>query len=249
MLGEPVTDFRAGEEFARELFARLPLREVEPVVQRLEEKSRRFRSLLSPGAVGQLQADSLAELLRLVFGTRRRAGALLADPGADALRRALEELLYGSGSVDQRFCAFCEYFPEPRREAEAVDLAGEVLHWVDPHRYWLWTRWMWNPRTQTGALRLLVADWRPLVAPTVGEAYLRVGEAVAYAEAARQSLGLFAHAPAGTPSFLTDIYLACVYTLYLFTALRMRMSQEFTKILPGPWELMQRLLGVGGLEV
>lgn len=248
MLDRQVADFRAGEEFAQELFARLPVHQVGSVIQRLEDKSRRFRSLLSPEGLRGLQANALAELLGAVFGTRRRAEALLADPGSDALRGALEELLYGSGPVDRRFCAFCERFPPAYREAEAVDLAGEVLHWSDPHRYWLWTRWMWNPRTHTGALRLLVADWRPLAAPTVGEAYLRVGEAVAYAEATRQSLGLFAHVPAATPSFLTDVYLACVYTLYLFTALRMRMTQEFTKILPSPWQLMQRLLGIGGVE-
>lgn len=247
-MDEQVADFRAGEEFARELFARLPVDDVGSVVERLQDKSRRFRSLLSPEGLRQLPASSLAEVLKAVFGTRRRAEALLADPGVGVLRGALEELLYGAGSVDQRFCAFCQRFPEAHRATEAVDLAGEVLHWTQPDRYWLWTRWMWNPRTQTGALRLLVADWRSLVAPTLGEGYLRVGEAVAYAEATRQSLGLFAQAPAQTSSFLTDVYLACVYTLYLFTVLRMRMSQEFTKILPSPWQLMQRLLGVGRLE-
>lgn len=252
-MGAPVldqqgVDFRVGEEFARELFARLPVHEVGGVVERLEQKSRYFRALLSPERLPELEPRSLEQLLRMVFGTRRRVAPLLANLGVDPMRRALQELLYGSEPVDQRFCAFCDRFPEAHREAEAVDLAGEVLHWSEPERYWLWTRWMWNPRTQTGAVRLLVADWRTLVAPTLGETYLRVGEAVAYAEATRQSLGLFTQAPGHTPAFLTDVYLACVYTLYLFTALRMRMSQEFTKILPSPWQLMQRLLGIGGLE-
>jgi hypothetical protein len=40
-----------------------------------------------------------------------------------------------------------------------------------------------------------------------------------------------------------------MYTLYLYTTLRMRMSKEFTRVLPDPLELMQRILGIYPKEV
>ena len=44
--------------------------------------------------------------------------------------------------------------------------------------------------------------------------------------------------------FGTDVFLASVYAVYMYTTLRMRMTQEFNKIIPELAELVQRLLGV-----
>lgn len=248
MFDELALDIQAGEEFAREVFARIPLDGLGMVVEGLRSKSRWLQHALSPEALPRLDGSQARRLLRTVFGARRRADALLQAVGVEGFRCALGELLYGPEPLEARFTAFCAALDGPYARGEAIDVGGEVLHFVFPERYWLWTRWMWNPRTQTGALRFVVADWRMLLAPTPGEVYRRVGEGVAYAEAARESLGLFAHLEGGGP-FLTDVYLACVYTVYLFTTMRMRMSKEFTKVLPQPWELMQRLLGTYPREV
>jgi hypothetical protein len=44
--------------------------------------------------------------------------------------------------------------------------------------------------------------------------------------------------------FGTDVYLACVYTVYVYTVLKMRMTQEFNKVIPQLPEFCRRLLGV-----
>ena len=44
--------------------------------------------------------------------------------------------------------------------------------------------------------------------------------------------------------FGTDVYLCCVYVIYAYTVLRMRMTQEFNKVMPGLPEFCRRLLGV-----
>jgi hypothetical protein len=244
VLDEQAVDIRAGEDFAREVLTRLPRSFVAELLGELQAKSRRFQAALSPEGLRLLDPGRAQVLLRSVFGTRRRAAALVAEVGVDGLRRSFQALLYGKEPVRQRFTAFCAALHGVCPRGESVDLAGEVLHYVLPDRYWLWTRWMWNPTTQTGALRFVVADWRTLLAATPGEVYERVGEAVAYAETARQSLGVFSGAGDPGNPFLPDVYLACVYTLYLFTVLRMRMSKEFTRVLPDPQELVRRLLGV-----
>ncbi|MDR5695998.1 MAG: hypothetical protein QN198_01700 [Armatimonadota bacterium] len=244
MLDEQVLDIQVGEEFAREVLARIPPGFLGVLLDGLEAKSRWFQATLSPEGLSLLDGPQARKLLRTIFGTRRRADALVQAVGIDSLRQLLSTLLYGRGQVEERFTEFCTLLDGACAQGEAIDLAGEALHYVLPERHWLWTRWMWNPRTQTGALRFVVADWHTLLAPTPGEVYQRVGEAVAYAEAARESLGIFTDVQTHASLFLPDAYLACVYTLYLFTALRMRMSKEFTKVLPDPWELIQRLLGI-----
>ena len=44
--------------------------------------------------------------------------------------------------------------------------------------------------------------------------------------------------------FGTDIFMACVYAVYMYTVFKMKLSQEFNRILPELPELTQRVLGV-----
>ena len=48
--------------------------------------------------------------------------------------------------------------------------------------------------------------------------------------------------------FGTDVFLASVYAVYMYTTLRMRMTQEFNRVIPELAELVSRLLGVHRLE-
>ena len=49
--------------------------------------------------------------------------------------------------------------------------------------------------------------------------------------------------------FGVDVFLACVYSVYMYTVLRLRMTQEFNRIVPELPDLVRRLLGVHRLEV
>ena len=46
----------------------------------------------------------------------------------------------------------------------------------------------------------------------------------------------------------TDVFLAAVYGIYMYTVQRMRMTREFNKLLPPLPDLIRRLLGVYHLE-
>jgi hypothetical protein len=48
--------------------------------------------------------------------------------------------------------------------------------------------------------------------------------------------------------FGTTVFLCSVYAVYSYTVLRMRMTQEFNKVVPGLPELTRRLLGVHRME-
>jgi hypothetical protein len=49
--------------------------------------------------------------------------------------------------------AFCSAFPAGREHRWVHDLAGEILHNVDPERYPLMCRWVWDAQTNTGVIR------------------------------------------------------------------------------------------------
>ena len=144
-----------------------------------------------------------------------------------------------------RFARFADRF-EGLDVPTARDWASEMLHFTDPDRYWLWTRWVWDPSARTGALPLVTLEELDLDAGSAGATYLRVGEAMAFVHQTGQAAG-FTRIGAG--GFGVDVYLACVYGVYLFTTVRMRMTQEFNRVIPPLPELCRRLLGVHGMEL
>ena len=128
-------------------------------------------------------------------------------------------------------------------ETLLCDLASELLHFTEPDTRWLWTRWMWDPRVGTGALPLVTMEEYDLHGQNAGETYMKVGVAVAFVRATGEAAG-FAKFGMGNSPFGIDVFLACVYAVYMYTTLRIRMTQEFNKVVPQLPELSRRLLGV-----
>lgn len=252
VVGSQVVDTGTAEEFMREAMAKANGAEFDGIVEQLEQKAAGFGALLGhPGAPRSLEHADLRRILRSTFGTRRKADALLAVIGPDRLAGAIDDLLHGPGELSERVLAFDRVvmadFPDP-----AFDLPGELLHFTWPDRYWLWSRWMWDPRTSTGALSLVTSDDYDLDAPDRGAGYLRVGEALAFVNETGRQVGFTEFGQAtrtGAGLFGVDVFLACVYAVYMYTVLRLRMTQEFNKIVPELPDLVRRLLGVHRSEV
>ncbi len=105
---------------------------------------------------------------------------------------------------------------------------------------------MWDPRAGTGSLPLVTTEEFDLDGPDRGETYLRVGEAMAFVNETGKAVGF---TNLGSGLFGTDVFLACVYSVYMYTVLRLRMTQEFNRIVPELPDLVRRLLGVYRPEV
>ena len=104
---------------------------------------------------------------------------------------------------------------------------------------------MWDPRTETGALPLVTMDDVALGGELRGQVYLQVGEAVAFVDETGKASGFTALGGGGSGGpFGIDVYLAAVYGVYMYTVLRMRMTQEFNRLVPELPDLVRRLLGV-----
>lgn len=244
--GGQVIDTDAARDFMAEALAKIEEAELIAIVGELEAKGRAFTALLAPERLdGGLSAAELRRLLRSVFATRRQADAILAVPGAtERLGAALRELFDERIPVGARLDAFCV---SARLEPSfrATDLASECLHFTAPERHWMWTRWMWDPVAGTGALPLVTMEGYDFDAATPGETYLRVGQASAFVASTVEAAGLTSRARG---PFAVDVFLVAVYAVYAYTVLRMRMTQEFNRVVPGLPELSRRLLGTRTLE-
>ncbi len=240
-----VVDTESAQEFMREALGRISEGELNTIADELEIKSQKFQRLLAKETLGGLDESTIRALLRSVFATRRKADELLRAHGAGGLMAAIRELLYGPAPLIRRFQTFHDSL-ETSHEYIRFDLPGELLHYGDPEDYWLWTRWMWDPKTKTGALPLVTMEGYSVQMPTAGETYLRVGEAVSFVRATGEAAGF---ARIGRGPFGIDVYLACVYAVYVFTTLRLRMTEEFNRVIPPLPELCRRLLGVHRMEI
>jgi hypothetical protein len=242
----PVTDVDAPSaiEFMREALVKVS----EPELVATAELLARKRDLLAPHLADRALADRTAEAVRpildAVWATRRRADAVLVSIGAPVLADGLRALVHGGGDVAARFTAFDE-LSAPLEPAVRRDLAGECLHYHDPDAAWLWSRWMWDPSTATGALPLVMVDGFDFGAPDAGGVYRRVGEATSAVRQVADDLGF---RQMRTSPFVVDVYLAAIYGVYLYTVTRLRMSQEFNRVIPQLPDLVRRLHGVQHLE-
>lgn len=240
-----VVDTETAQEFMRQALDMVQLPEMEGIAQELEEKSRRFQAALAPSALAELPDDRLRALLRTIFTTRRRATEVISEVGADRMRAELLHLLHGFEPVAIRVDRFDDALsviePAVRR-----DIAGEALHFYDPERHWLWTRWMWDPELRTGALPLVTMQEFDLLGASAGQTYGKVGTAIAFVNQTGRAVGFTRY---GSEAFGIDVYLACVYGIYLYTITRMRMTQEFNKVIPPLPQLVRRLLGTHRMEI
>jgi hypothetical protein len=240
-----VVDTESAQEFMQESLGKISEHELHRIAEDLAVKSQRFSRLLAREAMDGLGEEQIRGLLRSIFSTRRRVDDLFRRPGVEGLRGLVRNLLYGSEPLPGRFQAFYDALDETEEHVR-FDLPGELLHYRFPEECWLWTRWIWDPKTETGALPLVTMEGYDFRGLTIGETYMRVGEATQFVRATGEAAGF---TRIGTGPFGIDVYLACVYAVYIYTTLRVRMTQEFNKVLPPLPELCSRLLGVHRMEV
>ncbi len=133
-----------------------PLGGVERFAEALHLKSRLFRNALAVDALPALEAEALGRVCAFVAPARRRMAPYLGGGGFTDMREAVVELtreLEDTGQVDRRMARFCARFPSDRPHRWVRDLAAEILHFLDPERYPLMCRWVWDAASNTGALR------------------------------------------------------------------------------------------------
>lgn len=249
MMAGPVVDTPSALEFQREILGQISETELQAIAGDLERKSAALRALLT-GASRASDRASVRQVLRWVFATRRRADKILDLVGPDAISAAVAELLAEGDLVEDRIDRFDAALRSRGLETvlagAGFELAAELLHFTSPDRYWLWTRWIWDPDARTGSLALVTTDDIDLTeGASKGAMYLTVGRATAFVDETGKAAGF---TTAGPGLLGVDVLLASVYAVYMYTVLRLRMTREFNRVIPRLPDLVRRLLGVYGVE-
>ncbi|MCP3974638.1 MAG: hypothetical protein GY720_09110 [bacterium] len=239
-----VVDTQTAREFTEQVLSRVGRDELSDVAALLEHKVQAFQTLLARDALRSLTEAQATNLLRSVFSTRRKHRVILDTLTLGGFVDLCDDLLYGDAPVATRLAIFHNEVGGIGRDLPSqvgFDLGSSLLHFSDPERYWLWTQWMWDPRNLTGSLPLVVTEEVDLIADDIAETYRRIGVAIAFVNDVGEAAEFRER---GHGILDTDVFLACVYGIYMYTTLRMRMTQEFNQVVPELGELLRRLLGV-----
>lgn len=180
---------------------------VEAYIEALRIKSALFGETLKAG----LDLRNLRILCAHMATVRRRVGPYLLPESFEAFKRRIDILFSKSEDPDARLAAFCGAFPDDREHRWVRDLAAELLHYADPERYPLMTRWVWDNRTNTGVIREI---WH---AEDIDHIRLEVPDGYATFVQLRQELAqyLTANGVYRDVLFYVDVLCAQVYAEYI----------------------------------
>lgn len=233
-------DIEAAREFMKETLTKVDKLNLIDIANTLEKKSLLFQEILLKGDLLAIEKEEFDLVLDKVFSIRRKKDKLFEAISFTKLIPAINDLLHGTDRIDDRFQMFYDDLGELETTLK-FDLAGELLHFTFPEKYWLWSRWMWDPKNKTGAIPLVTSENFDLQGNRISETYMKVGKGVAFVHSVAESAEFqFIN----RSLFGTDVYLSCVYVIYAYTILQMKMTKEFNEVMPGLTEFSRRLLGV-----
>lgn len=129
---------------------------IEQHVVALRAKSALFCRVLADSNAKGPDLQSFKSLCALVTTVRRRVNPYFEPRAYGAMRAAVAALIAGrddTADTDSRMAAFRAAFPDDREHRWVHDLGAEILHNLDPERYPLMQRWVWDARANTGVIR------------------------------------------------------------------------------------------------
>jgi hypothetical protein len=212
---------------------------VEAYVEALKVKSALFREALS----GDLTLKGFRALCAHIATVRRRIGKYAQPEGYAALKPRIENLLARGDDPDRRVAAFCAAFPDDREHRWVRDLAAELLHYADPERYPLMTRWVWDAHANTGVLREIwhgeEVDHMTIDVPDRYATFVMLREELAQYLATN---GVFRDV-----LFYIDVLLAQVYAGYIGERAGSYLRTDFATP-EDPMLHTRRILGLDGID-
>lgn len=218
---------------------------IEQWIDALKLKNRMIRQALTQGHPADLPLDTFRSLCAFMSSVRRRVGPYLEQPKWGEMVGAIADLAdeKAERSVDERVAAFCGYFPRDRKHRWVKDLAAELLHGLEPERYPLMNRWIWDRKANTGVIREIWFD------DDIDNITLDVPDGYETFLVLREELSQFLSDNGVFRDVLWYVDLLCakVYADYIAAQGGIYLRADFSA--PGdPMEHTRRLLGLDGVH-
>ncbi len=180
------------------------------LVNSLAEKTASFRRLLLEDQQPLTDAR-MAHLVEQMFTARRKIWPVIEEQGAARVGEVMRDLLGGHGDLAQRMMRFEEALPATGKAKRVIrDMGAEVLHFSDPERYPLMTRWVWDQSTSSGAVREFIRGGDYLTDFPFGESPEMFEGLRQWMREALLELGVYRDVP-----YMVDIILAHQYSQYV----------------------------------
>lgn len=223
---------------------------IEAYLASLGAKHHAYAELLERSRVERLTLADLELLLDRVFTARRRIFPALESLGAARATGLVSNLLFGIAPLAERMQGFVDAMPgaaglgrESLKAATKVrraawDFAAEVLHFSDPVKYPLMSRWVWDQGAQSGALREFIrgGDATGEIPFNNTPELFEGGRRWLAERVAEQGIYRDIH-------FWIDLVLAEAYTMYFRSVTEGSLGADFGRGAPAH-EQLKRLLGI-----
>jgi hypothetical protein len=214
---------------------------IERYVDAVKLKSSMFQQAVDD--VDNLELESFMGLCTFMSTVRRRIGPWLNEDAFGNVREGLADLLDAETPVDARVEAFCARFPDDKKHRWVRDLATEMLHNVEPERYPLMNRWVWDAKANTGVLREI---WH---AENIDHITIPVGDGYGTYLMLREELSQFLSDNGFFRDVLqyVDILCAQIYAQYICEQGGSYLRADFSAP-EDPMQHTRRLLGLDGVR-
>lgn len=219
---------------------------IERYIEALKLKHALFYQALGDDALTTMTEETFAGLCAFMGTVRRRISSHLHDENFETMKSAIAILLCTmkvTANADERITNFCQCFPQDKKHRWVRDLAAEILHNVDPQRYPLMTRWMWDRKANTGVIREI---WH---GDEVDTMTLKVPDGHATFVALRADLGgwLSENGVFQDTIYYVDLLCAQIYANYICAQGGTYLRADFASP-QDPMQYSRRLLGLDGIK-
>lgn len=219
---------------------------IEAYVEALRLKREAFSKIFADAGDAGPNAAEFAVLAGLMPTVRRRIAPWLESGKFEELSAAVRTLLRGPHdplTVDRRIAEFCVAFPQDKKHRWVRDLAAELLHGLDPERYPLMCRWVWDRDSNTGVIREI---WHG----NVDRETLQVPDGYATFVMLREELSQFLSENGVFQSVLhyVDLVMAQVYAEYISAQGGSYLRADFSSA-EDTIHHLRRLLGLDGVRI
>ena len=214
---------------------------IERYVDAVKLKSTMFKQALDD--IENLELETFMSLCTFMATVRRRVGPWLNQDAFDELRPTLAALFDEDQPVDTRIDTFCAQFPEDKKHRWVRDLAVEILHNMNPERFPLMNRWVWDAKANTGVLREI---WH---AEDIDHITIPVGHGYGTFLMLREELSQFLSDNGFFRDILqyVDILCAQIYAQYICEQGGSYLRADFSAP-EDPMQHTRRLLGLDGVR-
>lgn len=164
--------------------------------------------------------EDAKKLFESIFYARKHFEDVMSKTTLLELEDAYNSLKDSALDYDRKISTFLSKVKGGRKE-DLEDMAKEIVHFLEPEKYPLWTRWIWNKERDTGSITYVLKD--NVKIKSQEEFFTAVNEL-------RKVLDIF-----GLTSqdyFYTTIFLVYAYVRYLDYTIHLAVDKKAAGLLP-----------------